>query len=321
MSQQADDLHESIQLGEVEVTTMEVHSPPLDEHNHRTWGSVEDLPVRIILRQQAYLQILSHARSDLRQEVGGALVGSVYQSAGQTYVEVDGALPARMTRSSATHLTFSAETWVEIQDDLAQHYPSSRIVGWYHTHPGIGVFFSRDDLFIHKHFFKEPWHLALVVDPLAWQARFFIWHDQEIIRANGCYEILDVANRISLVESLIPIAPIPKTEPEEQEEGKEERKEETVLQHPLLILILILDIWRLLLRMVRRLVGGSGETDEVFPETEAQEKEEERSPEVQRENGIPLERTDSRLSECQDEQLCVKNHQPNQPQAETHHRL
>ncbi|MBK8031262.1 MAG: hypothetical protein IPK17_17580 [Chloroflexi bacterium] len=48
-------------------------------------------------------------------------------------------------------------------------YPSSRrsaCWGWYHSHPGFGVFLSGMDLGIHNQFFTHLWQLAVVIDPI-----------------------------------------------------------------------------------------------------------------------------------------------------------
>jgi proteasome lid subunit RPN8/RPN11 len=56
-------------------------------------------------------------------------------------------------------------------------YPdeSAVIVGWYHTHPGFGIFLSGMDQFIHQNFFIQLWHVALVLDPVARRSGFFCW--------------------------------------------------------------------------------------------------------------------------------------------------
>jgi hypothetical protein len=54
-------------------------------------------------------------------------------------------------------------------------YPDMRILGWYHTHPGHGIFLSDMDLFIHKHFFNLPWHVAFVFDPQNQEEGLFAW--------------------------------------------------------------------------------------------------------------------------------------------------
>jgi hypothetical protein len=58
--------------------------------------------------------------------------------------------------------------------EMDEHYPDKQIVGWYHTHPGMGVFLSSYDAWLHHHFFPEPWQVALVIDPLSPAGGFFI---------------------------------------------------------------------------------------------------------------------------------------------------
>ena len=60
-------------------------------------------------------------------------------------------------------------------------YPDHHVLGWHHTHPDFGVFLSAYDLFIHRHFFPQPWQVALVVDPLRQELGFFQWRENEVV--------------------------------------------------------------------------------------------------------------------------------------------
>ena len=71
-------------------------------------------------------------------------------------------------------------------------YPARRIVGWYHTHPGLDVFFSKKDCHIHDNFFKEPWHVALVIDPKSEQGGFFIWNQGQISQETDCFDLDEI---------------------------------------------------------------------------------------------------------------------------------
>ena len=53
------------------------------------------------------------------------------------------------------------------------------MVGWYHTHPGWGVFLSGMDLFICNNFFNRPLDVALVIDPCAGDRGWFQWSTDE----------------------------------------------------------------------------------------------------------------------------------------------
>ena len=57
-------------------------------------------------------------------------------------------------------------------------YPDQRIVGWYHSHPGFGVFLSEHDLFIHRNFFSDPAQIAWVYDPHSDEEGCFAWEKE-----------------------------------------------------------------------------------------------------------------------------------------------
>jgi proteasome lid subunit RPN8/RPN11 len=65
------------------------------------------------------------------------------------------------------------------------------MVGWFHTHPNLGVFYSGDDVVVHSAAFTLPWHVGLVVDPVRKEACFFGWENDELIPFAGFYELLD----------------------------------------------------------------------------------------------------------------------------------
>jgi proteasome lid subunit RPN8/RPN11 len=48
-----------------------------------------------------------------------------------------------------------------------------RVVGWWHSHPGLGCFLSTTDLHTQKYFFPESYQVALVVDPIKDEFKFF----------------------------------------------------------------------------------------------------------------------------------------------------
>jgi proteasome lid subunit RPN8/RPN11 len=112
------------------------------------------------------VSVREHALATPRREVGGLLVGEVYDREGRGFdVEVFAALPARGAVSGALQVTFGIAAWLELIQQRRQ-YPDARVVGWYHSHPGVGVFMSPTDRNLHEAFFSAlPWYLALVVDP------------------------------------------------------------------------------------------------------------------------------------------------------------
>lgn len=142
-------------------------------------------------RQQALSQIRAHSITNLRSELGGVLLGHAYRDGDQLLVEVIAALPARNDDHGPVHFTFTADAWSQIHHDRNGQYPDLEIVGWFHTHPGLGVFYSSDDVVVHTAAFTLPWHVGLVVDPLGNHASYFGWQDGVLAPIMGYYEQLD----------------------------------------------------------------------------------------------------------------------------------
>lgn len=132
--------------------------------------------VSVFVTQKAYVRFCAHAGTDLDHEVGGGLVGRWRRdvASGEQFVVVEAVLPARHTRQGSTFLTFTQDTLVAMNQELEKHYPSRQLVGWYHTHPRMGVFLSGYDVFLHENFFPESWQVALVMEPHTLQGGFFI---------------------------------------------------------------------------------------------------------------------------------------------------
>ncbi len=79
-------------------------------------------------------------------------------------------------------MTFTQDTWAHIYQTKDAKYPDHRIVGWYHSHPGFGVFLSDHDTFIHKNFFSSPLQVAWVYDPHSDEEGCFGWVGQRLER-------------------------------------------------------------------------------------------------------------------------------------------
>src|SRR5512140_1214762 len=92
----------------------------------------------------AYSGLVVHASGELDNEVGGVLVGDWCEdpTSGQRFITVEASLPARFTRQGSSYLTFTQDSLVDFHTSMDDLYPDKQIVGWYHTHPRMGVFLS-----------------------------------------------------------------------------------------------------------------------------------------------------------------------------------
>ena len=128
-------------------------------------------------------EIHAHGRSAPDVEVCGVLLGNVHRDGGGApYLWIDASIRGNHAAGKAAQVTFTSETWNHINDEKDRDHPDKRIVGWYHTHPGFGIFLSDMDVFIQRHFFPEPWQVAFVYDPRGGDEGLFVWRRGETTR-------------------------------------------------------------------------------------------------------------------------------------------
>jgi proteasome lid subunit RPN8/RPN11 len=156
-------------------------SATLPVDNARRWVSPHEkagagASVSVFVTQSAYIHAVIHAASEPDYEVGGVLVGKwcADTETGQQFIVVAAALPARFTRQGSVYLTFTQDSLVDLHARIDELFSGKKIVGWYHTHPRMGVFLSHYDTWLHEHFFPEPWQVALVIEPHTSVGGFFI---------------------------------------------------------------------------------------------------------------------------------------------------
>ena len=132
-----------------------------------------EFPPYIFFEDSAYDQMWKDASRDTSREHGGILVGEPFEDpGGRYYVVIRAAVAAHEPSGSPTHLQFRPESWKPIWDKLYSE-PTLRIVGWYHTHPRLGVFLSGTDLRTQRLYFAAPWQIAIVIDPPAGEIGYF----------------------------------------------------------------------------------------------------------------------------------------------------
>lgn len=152
----------------------------LNEKNDSLAKKNQTKPVWITLASNVAEDIQRFASSDVSIELGGILLGDVNETHDATEVSVVGSIEAKFTESMRGSITFTHATWDYMHAEKEKKYPELKIVGWFHTHPGFGIFLSSYDMFIHKNFFNIPWQIAYVVDPKADTRGFFCWEGDTI---------------------------------------------------------------------------------------------------------------------------------------------
>jgi proteasome lid subunit RPN8/RPN11 len=123
-------------------------------------------------------QIRRHARSSPQAEVCGVLIG--HESS--DLVRIVACIEGQNTAQGDAHVTFTQETWAHIFTVKDKQYPGHRIVGWYHSHPGFGIFLSGPDMFLHSSYFSGAGQVAWVYDPRSDEEGCFGWRNGNVTR-------------------------------------------------------------------------------------------------------------------------------------------
>lgn len=167
-----------------------------------------DLPVfipRSVLRE-----IAAAARQAGAKERGGILIGHLRRdrTRPELFVEVTVQVPARLAEEELASLTFTPETWSDVDAAIQARGRNEIYLGWHHHHPSgewcrsLGVadqtdrsrpaaaFLSPEDIALHRTVFPRAWSIALLLSDNRHFA-LFGWR-QGMIRRRGFHIVNDV---------------------------------------------------------------------------------------------------------------------------------
>jgi proteasome lid subunit RPN8/RPN11 len=121
--------------------------------------------------------IEAHAKADVGVEICGVLVGHWERDEDGPYARVTDFIRCENATSKFAEVTFTHESWAQINKEMDSRHADARIIGWYHSHPDFGIFLSDRDCFIQQHFFSGPGQVAYVIDPVRDLEGVFAWHN------------------------------------------------------------------------------------------------------------------------------------------------
>jgi proteasome lid subunit RPN8/RPN11 len=193
------------------------------------WGIPDDSHVKIVIKYSAYESFMKHSLSKNHSEVGGLLIGEVYKDENHYYVQIDESEPDYNGIGEPASYVFTNESWMNLVKCIENKYPSKRIVGWYHSHPGYSAFFSPTDVKSHQTYFNQPWMIGLVIDPIKNEGIFYCTppdHNRPI-KIREFYEGLPEESRISYIKwrNWVRYFPVRDTERHVLENGNEQTRE------------------------------------------------------------------------------------------------
>ena len=158
----------------------------------------------VIVTEDVREEVLRHLRCS-QDEQGGLLLGEVFAAdqsvcvAASRAVLVSQAVPALDFSSSGISLRMESGVWERARLALRPH---ELIVGWYHSHPGLGAFFSATDRRTQAAFFPHPYSVGWVLDPEFDDEAFFVGRESaapgELVRvAGGDHDASGAARRLT----------------------------------------------------------------------------------------------------------------------------
>jgi proteasome lid subunit RPN8/RPN11 len=149
----------------------------------------------VVMEAEVARKIRQHARTSMKAEVCGVLIGSTEHER----MMVEACIQGINATQGGAHVTFTQDTWEHIYKIKDKEYPDRKIVGWYHSHPGFGVFLSEHDLFIQQNFFSNPQQVAWVYDPHTDEEGCFGWIGDKIEKLTairvGFTQSIDLASQ------------------------------------------------------------------------------------------------------------------------------
>lgn len=111
--------------------------------------------------------LAAEAETALPDETAGLLLGRVAPDGTDVSILVAHSLGGGP--SSPWAMRLPAAVWIKAHWHIQQAHPELELVGWYHTHPGHGIFLSPQDWDLHERKFAPaamPHASAWVLDPI-----------------------------------------------------------------------------------------------------------------------------------------------------------
>lgn len=121
--------------------------------------------VPLYIKEETIVSMTDHADTGYceNKEVLGLLIGHILKDDEGMYVRVTGAATSGLEADEVS-VRFSKET-IEGLFDSMDKCEGDMVVGWYHSHLGIGCYLSDVDIRTHAGIFGDEIGFAIVIDP------------------------------------------------------------------------------------------------------------------------------------------------------------
>jgi hypothetical protein len=113
----------------------------------------------------------------IKVESGGLLIGRAVMPGAlgshvpHPLVYVVEAVPSRQSTGTSVSLEMDSDIWTCA---LQRRPAGSMVVGWFHSHPNLGAFFSGTDRNTQRNFFHHEYSVGYVIDPIRDEHAYFL---------------------------------------------------------------------------------------------------------------------------------------------------
>lgn len=169
----------NIKFGEIMESPLPQEKQPRMQQSSRRFVGERTL-FSLYVVSDGVREIENHLKKTPKVESGGLLLGHAFvdiDNPEKKFTVIIGSVPVISANSSIGHYAVSPEELIKARLKIPEGLMS---VGWYHSHPGHGIFLSGADMAIMKHIYNLDWQVAFVFDTFSGDRGFF--HGEKGIR-------------------------------------------------------------------------------------------------------------------------------------------
>jgi hypothetical protein len=140
-----------------------------------------------VLVSEEILDSVSSHLSEQSVEMGGLLIGCVYnldEGSNRFVIAIYDHVRSIEYDSTGVSLRMGASVW---ENARFKSQGGRSVIGWYHSHPNLGAFFSGTDRRTQRAFFNHPYCVGLVFDPIRNEEKWFIGAESEELGAHQIF--------------------------------------------------------------------------------------------------------------------------------------
>lgn len=129
--------------------------------------------VVVYMTETALDKAKAHFASEAKKglEAIGLLLGEVNSFNGRTYSFITEYITSKNNATSVS-VRFSEKAFSDLAFEI-NSVKTKFVIGWAHSHPNYGCFLSSTDLRTQRKYFNQEYNIALVIDPIRGEKKFF----------------------------------------------------------------------------------------------------------------------------------------------------